>query len=251
MKSLQESNTPIKELTSPMRKNENGLIIFIQSQGGLLTRQTIAQNIELISTSANDNASGTGVQQILVEGVDENLDFAQELMTMDATDGTTPSAASTEKFRSTHEMRAVRRGSIIGYNDGTITARVEGGGDTMLEMPLSSEFGGLGTSVSSHYCVPNKRDAFIYQVLPKVETSKKIHLSINLRFNVDDIAAPFSGQNYKALIWSDVEINQPGIEFRHPIILPAKTEIWARGKANTSSGSSAINYEMLEFDEIT
>jgi len=222
----------------------------IQSQGGFLTRQTVAQNIELISTSVNDNASGTGVQQIQVEGVDENLNFAKETMTMDATDGTIASAPSTTTFLAIHEMRSSRRGTITGYNDGNITARVQGGGDTMLEMPLSSEFGGLGTSTSSHYCVPNGKTAFLYQMLPKVETSKKIHLSVNIKFNAGDVVAPFNGLNYKALIWSDVEINQPGIEFRHPIILPPKTEIWARGKANTSSGSMALNYGLLQFDEI-
>lgn len=85
--------------------------------GGLLTYLDVAQTMTIVSTSVNDVTNGTGAWGIFLICIDENWDFAQELIPLT---GTTP-VVSTIKCIRPRSINVIQAGSS-GFNEGVITA---------------------------------------------------------------------------------------------------------------------------------
>lgn len=109
---------------------------------------TGATSLEMISSSANDAAAGTGTRTVLVSGLDINYVAVTETVMLN---GTTAVALLNQYFRINSLIQMSAGSGKI--NAGTITLRDAGGGTTRGLIPLVNGIG-VGISRQSQYTVP-------------------------------------------------------------------------------------------------
>lgn len=78
----------------------------------------IPQQMRLVSTSANDSASGSGVQQVFIRYLDANYIERSEIVTLN---GTTPVLTVATDIIRVNRLRSQRLGTIGGYSAGDIS----------------------------------------------------------------------------------------------------------------------------------
>lgn len=100
-----------------------GVTEDIINMGGSCAWPASDESWELVSSSVNDAAAGTGAQKVIVEYLDENF---EELTTTVTLNGTTPVVVAPDGTR-LNRMFIDDVGSND-VNEGTITLRVSGGG---------------------------------------------------------------------------------------------------------------------------
>lgn len=184
----------------------------IWSLGGNYPWMTAATSLEVVSSSANDSAAGTGARTIAINGLTAAFAEVTQVITMN---GVTPVAVPTQLYR-INSISAITAGSN-GTNVGTIAVRDAGGGTTRGNIPA-----GYGTSRQSQYTVPIGYSLIVEQVL----------LSINRPSTARDAtlasyAKPDGGAYRHAL-----EMSIDGNPFNQPLIvsvaLPEKTDFGIR-----------------------
>lgn len=109
---------------------DNGGAEIIASFGGTFSRMTSADTLNVVSTSANDASGGTGLNSVVIYGIDENRDEQIEVVTLN---GTTPVTTSNQ-WLGVNRVAAFLFGSG-GTNAGTITATATTAGSAQAEMP--------------------------------------------------------------------------------------------------------------------
>ena len=121
---------------------------IIASWGGTYQFLTVGETISVVSTDAADDGSpaGTGVNSIVIYGVDQNWDSQTEVVTLN---GTTPVVTTTE-WIGINRVAVYLSGSGM-TNAGTITVTAVSSGYTMAEMPI-----GGGVTQQLIYFVPQK-----------------------------------------------------------------------------------------------
>lgn len=152
---------------------------IVAAFGGTFSRMTTADTLNVVSSSANDDSGGTGVNSIVIYGIDENRDEQIEVVTMD---GTTPVTTSNQ-WLGVNRLAVFLFGSS-GTNAGTITVTATTAASTQATMPA-------GTGVSQQ---------LIFHV-PRAHT----FLASYLRFNVNKIAGGGSPRvTIRGLVYSAV-----------------------------------------------
>lgn len=121
----------------------NGTEIDINSLGQTVTYPETAATISVVSSSANDTATGTGARTVRITALDANFDTFQETVTLN---GTTPVTTTATALR-VQRMQVLTSGSGI-YNDGDITATIDGGF-------VNGIAAGFNIEQSAHWTVPN------------------------------------------------------------------------------------------------
>ena len=94
----------------------------IWALGGEYPYPTSPQTIEVLSTSTNDTAAGTGARLVLIQGLDG--DWGNQIAVV-ALNGTTPASASGSWLRINHTT--VLAAGSGGRNAGSISVRIAGG----------------------------------------------------------------------------------------------------------------------------
>lgn len=128
---------------------------FSSGSTSQLTYATAAESWEIVSSSINDAAAGTGARAVRVFYLDDNYDPAFKDVVLNGT--TVVSLSITDGFRF-REAWVIDVGSS-GWNEGDITVRVSGGGAARggiaWDDTVSSDKNGLNSSLDSHYTVPS------------------------------------------------------------------------------------------------
>ena len=93
----------------------------IWEAGGLKVWQTVADQIDIVSSSGNDAAAGTGARTIEIEGVNGSYVHVKDTITLNGTSTVT----STLEFLNVYRAKIVTAGSG-GNNAGTITGTFDG-----------------------------------------------------------------------------------------------------------------------------
>lgn len=119
---------------------------IIASWGGTYQFLTSGETISIVSTSANDDSGNTGVNSVVVYGVDENWDEVIEVVTMD---GITP-VVTTSLWIGINRVAVFLSGTAQS-NVGTITVTASGSGYTLAEMPA-----GGGVTQQMIFFIPQK-----------------------------------------------------------------------------------------------
>lgn len=134
---------------------------------GIYPWMTAATSLEVVSTSANDTAAGTGAQSITVSGLD--LAGAEITQTV-STNGLTAVALPTQLYR----INSVSLGAVGSglRNLGTISVRDSGGGTVRQTIPISSVPDlSPGVDKGSQYTVPAGHALLIYDIDLQVNSS--------------------------------------------------------------------------------
>lgn len=152
---------------------------------------TAAVNLEFLSSSATDNASGIGAREITIDGIDENWN---EVIQTLVTNGTTPVALSTpllRLFRWFVSSSGTYATELVGSHQGTLTIRVASAGavwSTIGMTPWS-----VGQSQIGIYTIPIGKTAFMISKNIFVDSVKAADVYFFQRKFADDVTVPFSG----------------------------------------------------------
>ncbi len=122
----------------------------IWTVGGQQVYLDAAETMDIVSTDANDNSAGSGLQTLQIFGLDGNFDEVDEEIIMN---GTTIVTTANSYIR-VHDLRGVTAGASD-FNEGDITATATVDGSIQNEM-----LAGGNASQSLQYTIPNgKRGA--------------------------------------------------------------------------------------------
>jgi hypothetical protein len=135
------------------------------SFGGLYPYATFStpQTLELVSTSANDAAAGTGTQELLIIGLDEN--GAEKNQYIIPT-GITPASLGGQWTAINRAFVLDGKTGALGTNDGDINIRVPGPGATVAQIPAKR-----GQTQQCVYRVPSGKKLRLLNLLAYTDAS--------------------------------------------------------------------------------
>lgn len=134
---------------------DTGAMEDIWNQGGTLAWLSSAETMDLVSDDANDTSAGTGLQSVLVEGVDADYNEISEVVVMNGlTDVTT-----TSSFFYVKRLTGLGVGSN-GKNIGNITATASTAATVQAKIDA-----GDGISKNGFYIVPAGKTLFSNSII--------------------------------------------------------------------------------------
>lgn len=101
---------------------DSGSEEIIAKFGGTFLIMTGADNLDIVSSSVNDTAAGTGARSVFISGIDGSGEPVSEIVAMAGTSN----ATTVNTYVGVNRMYVLSSGSL-GYNDGTITVTDNGG----------------------------------------------------------------------------------------------------------------------------
>ena len=215
-----------------LNQNIGTSIATIWTEGGLYQYLTSPSTLTISSTSANDSAAGTGVQSVIVEGLDANNDvFIEEF----ATNGQIPVTVTTDLFR-VFRIAGGDAGSqtvndgIIYLGTGTVTAGVPANVFATITV-------GRGQSLMAVFTVPAGHVVKIDTAFAAVAKSSNVEVCLVTRagptktFRTRALYSNFESTISQTLQWAGV--------------LGPGTDMELRANAITGTASVAALVEML------
>jgi len=204
----------------------------VWDEGGIFVYPTAGETWEIVSSSVNDTSAGTGARTVEITSLDTDYVLQTEIATLN---GTTPVTLSNTHFRPRIAIvQTIGSGEV---NDGNITIRVSGGGNTRLLIRA-----GLNNSFSGHYTVPAGTIAIILslnQFIPKNEDVVIKH------------QARLVGADKPFLTGSEISIYQTPFDFPNDakMALPEKTDFKIQVKSTNTA--VAVNCVIDIFEDTT
>jgi hypothetical protein len=184
---------------------------------------TGATALEIVSSSVNDAAAGTGARTVLINGLDINYVEVAQVVTLN---GTTAVAISTSLFRI--QSALIMSAGSGKVNAGILTIRDAGAGTTRAIIPL-----GYGITRQSQFTVPA---GYTLQIISHV-------FSINRPSAARDVAVATFVQSPNGFYRMPLELSVDGQPYRHDgipgIMVPEKTDYGIR-----CTYTSATNTEL-------
>lgn len=209
--------------------------------GGTYPWPTSANTLELISSSANDTAAGSGAQTVTIYGLDNNFVEIEETVTMN---GTSASTATSQSFRRVYRVNVATVGTYGGTNAGTITCRVSGAGATLGTIPLAgSALVPVSSSQMSMFTVPANHTMYIIDFNVAVFATKQCSIDCWVRSNADDVTTPFSPK--VGVMHLEGVSGVSHLEFRSPYKILEKSDIWVSGFTDTGTAEVAVQYNYI------
>jgi len=128
----------------------------IWDTGGVKQYFTTAATLNIDSTNGNDTAGGTGLQTVLIRGLDGSYNEVEEIVTMNGT----PNVVTVNSYLRLNDMIGLTVGSA-GENVGDIRART---GGAATEQGRIESNPGLGRGRFSHYTVPANWEGLLFNL---------------------------------------------------------------------------------------
>lgn len=200
----------------------------VASFGGTFTPLTTATTLTIVSTSTDDDDGGTGVNSIVVYGIDANRDEQIEVVTMNGT--TNVVTTSTWLGINRIAMFLCGTGQV---NAGTITITATTGGSTMAQMPA-----GGGVTQQCIFYVPQKHQ-FITEWL-RINTLKQAaqNPKVTVKFWVYSPVNNGKQEVYKVDIDTSVT-NDVSENPQLPFPITEKSVVWL--EATTDKADTIVN----------
>lgn len=161
--------------------------------GGVLEYPTSGEQLEILSSSNNDEITGIGAQSVLLTYLDTSYITQTEVIGLD---GTTPVlTVATDIFR-VQDLDVIAVGAN-GFNLGSLELRVAGGG-----LPRACAAPNENTALHGFYTVPAGKTAYIVWGNATCKKSDEAHVDIYVTNGIDGVlrrfrfADLFSGASY-------------------------------------------------------
>ena len=199
-----------------------------------------ATTVRVKAGNTNDTAAGSGAQQVIVEGLDENWEEQTETL---VTNGTSAGTAGSITFIRLNRAYVGNVGTYSGANAGNVTIENSSGGTDLLTIEA-----GVGQTQSSVYTVPAGKTAYLTRMRVSSTSAKASDISMWQRRSADDVSTPFTG---KRLVRRFNGVSGSiGFDFTSYPSFPAKTDLW--GSITTGSGATgagSLAYDLILVDD--
>lgn len=194
---------------------------------GSMNWLTAATTFEVVSTSANDTAAGSGCRSVKISGLDQNWALANETVN---TAGVSDSTATTTTFIRVFSAECVSNGTYGGTNDGDITIKTTADATHMV---IGA---GDGKAKLGGYTIPASKTGYIKRIAANVKYSTYCDIKMYIRNNANDVTTPFQGAfNIHEISGVSGYINQ---ELSSYITLAGYTDVWFEGVNGLTSDTS-------------
>ena len=216
------------------------------SGGDYLGFLQTAQELEIVSGDADDNASGNGCRNVHIEYLDGN--WAAQTTDVIPNGASAVATVTADDIIRVERMYCTSVGlcaeatpSTTCANEGDITLRKLSAGATIDVIPA-----GDGESEGAHYTIPMGSTGYLRAIVISVAQAggnNTATVKLWQRRNVDDVASPFTP---KRLILEHEDLVDVVIEevFDYAISFPEQTDIWASAIRASGSGSVAVDVDM-------
>lgn len=212
----------------------------IWSVGGVYPWPTAAETVRIkVGGNAADTAAGDGARSVIVIGLDENFDIAQETI---VTAGASASSATTTTFFRVYRVFVETSGTYTEANTGIVTIENTTSTDVLAEIQA-----GYGQSQMTQYTVAKDMKALLYLPSVTIGSNQLSNTRMCQRQNIDTVAAPFAPR--RVLFEVDAFVGSRTFLDAFPIVIPEKTDIWADGLAAAASASINFSYSLLLIDD--
>lgn len=219
-------------------------------QGGFYRTPTSPVTLAAISTDADDTAAGAGAQQLTLEYLDSNFTEQTATIEMNGLTETTDSISGvTRLYRAYISRSGTYATQASPSQQGTITIRVSGAGDTWAVIPQIGAGFGIGQSLIGSYTVPAGKTAYILRQTINVDANKPADVYFFKRENADDTGTPFTGVMRLQNQW--IGVANAGLTFEHSSMeeYPALTDIGFLAKMQTGTGDVTVEFELFLVDD--
>ena len=203
--------------------------------GGTVPHPTTASVLDIVSTSTDDDAAGTGARTVFIEGLDNNYNVVSETVVLD---GTTV-VETVNSYLYVNQLYVATTGSG-GVNAGEITAKV----DTTLYDLIAV---GYNQRTTAHYCVPAGYTAYLTQgVITAGQASGSTSITAFLKQHGSDGIL-------RVVAISTLNNGSIQYDFAYPIAITEKSCFGATavGSANNNSVSAFFNFVLIKNDSQT
>lgn len=199
--------------------------------------------LEVLSTSADDTAAGTGAREITSSCLAPD---GTEVEVVIPTDGTSASAEASPTSIIRHNRSWVSAaGAYAGTttgNAGTITIRTAGAGQTHAEITTDSGVA-LGQTQITRFSVPSNKAAQVLEYTVQVDSTKSVDVWFLQRRSFLTTSAPFTSTRLiKKLVGVAGSISVP---FKTPLDIPPETDLWWAAKVANGTARIVVDWEAL------
>lgn len=215
------------------------------AQGSVYRTPTSPVTLAAISTDADDTIAGTGAQQITLTYLDSNFEEQIDVIDMN---GATESTDTVTDVMRLYRVAVTRSGTYAtqttASQQGTITVRVAGGGETWTVIETAATGFGVGQSQKGAYTVPAGWTAFILSSDINVDGNKDANVYFFQRTNADDVTTPFTGTLRVQNEYKGVSGHLP---FQHRTYesYPEKTDIGFLAVTGTGTVEITAEFELM------
>lgn len=200
--------------------------------GGTVPHPTTASVLDIVSTSADDDAAGTGARTVFIEGLDNNYKVVSETVILD---GTTD-VVTVNSYLYINQFYVLTTGTG-GVNAGVITAKV---GATLYDLIAL----GYNQRTTAHYCVPAGFTAYLTTgVITAGQVSGSTAITAFLKQHGPDGIL-------RVVAISTLNNGSIQYDFTYPVAIPEKSCFGATaiGAAVNNSVSAFFNFVLIKND---
>lgn len=203
----------------------------VWSQGGLYTFPTVAAQLSVVSTDANDADGDTGARVVCIQGLDENYKEITEEITLN---GLTPVNSTATNWFRVYRAWVSEAGSSEG-NEGSIVVNV---GVVLSAVILPGD----GQTQMAIYTVPAGKTAYITDLSGAItRSSASATATLGLYFRKNGVRAL-----KQELVVGTQGINSYNKHYTLPLVAEEKTDIYVNCIEVTSNSSSVFsNFSMV------
>ena len=198
--------------------------VDVWPNASILSYLSSAEQVNLASTSPNDDLTGSGLEKVLIFGLDSNYDEISEEITLNGTSN----VLSTNSYIRVYRMRGTQsnNGSNNTFNAGTITATAASSATVQAYMEI-----GTNNSLQSQFTVPNGK----YLIATSSTVTVRSGDQANVRFFVREFGKVFT-------LRFELNIASQAVEttFNPPIVVPPKADITARAIKIAGGGTVGL-----------
>ena len=206
------------------------------TQSGFYRTPTSNTAIEILSTSAGDNATGIGARTIYYEGLKEvagELVITSNTVTMNGLTPVTLPDSLIRLYRWYVATSGTYATQSSASHQGELTIRESGGGDIWSAIKANGIF--KGQSQIGCYTVPSGYTALINRIAYSVQASNEAEIIFMQRNGVLNTTAPFDA--LRVITDIDSAKGTTSVDFVAPINIQEETDLFFMGK---SKGGQAL-----------
>jgi hypothetical protein len=202
----------------------------IWPDGGTVPHPTTASVLDIVSTSTDDDAAGTGARTVFIEGLDGNYNVVSETVILDGT-----TAVETVNSYLYINQFYVATAGTGGVNAGEITAKVSA---TLYDLIAV----GYNQRTTAHYCVPAGYTAYLTEaIITAGQASGSTAVTAFLKQHGPDGIL-------RVVAISTLNNGSISYDFAYPVAIQEKNCFGASavGTSNNNSVSAFFNFVLIK-----